>query len=49
MLRTSPSLLLQGFAMDASPLLSSAVDWTGDNPGIYLKDSADAPFRSLMV
>lgn len=35
--------------MTASPLLASAVDWTGDNPGIYLKDSADAPFRTLMV
>lgn len=35
--------------MAVSPLLSSTVDWTGDNPGIYLKDAADAPFRSLMV
>lgn len=25
------------------------VDWSGDNPGIYLKDAADGPYRSLSV
>jgi len=31
------------------PFPSGTVDWSGDNPGIYLKDSADGPFISLMV
>lgn len=35
--------------MEASPLLPHAIDWSGDNPGIYLRDSADGPYRSLMV
>lgn len=35
--------------MDTQPLLESVVDWTGDNPGIYLKDTADGPFRTLTV
>ena len=36
-------------SLATSAILSSAIDWTGDNPGIYLKDSADAPFRTLTV
>jgi hypothetical protein len=31
------------------PFPDGAVDWSGDNPGIYLKDAADGPFVSLMV
>jgi hypothetical protein len=31
------------------PFPDGKVDWSGDNPGIYLKDSADGPFLSLMV
>lgn len=32
-----------------SPIDAHRVDWSGDNPGIYLKDAPDAPFRSLCV
>ena len=35
--------------MAKSPFADGVVDWSGDNPGIYLKDSAADPFRSLMV
>jgi len=35
--------------MASHPFPDGAVDWSGDNPGIYLKDSADGPFLSLMV
>ena len=35
--------------MAQHPFPDGSVDWSGDNPGIYLKDSADGPFRSLMV
>jgi len=35
--------------MATHPFPDGAVDWSGDNPGIYLKDSADGPFISLMV
>ena len=31
------------------PFPDGVVDWSGDNPGIYLKDAADGPFVSLMV
>jgi len=31
------------------PFADGAVDWSGDNPGIYLKETADGPFVSLMV
>ena len=31
------------------PFPAGSVDWSGDNPGIYLKDAADGPFISLMV
>ena len=31
------------------PFPDGAVDWSGDNPGIYLKDVAEGPFISLMV
>ena len=31
------------------PFPEGTVDWSGDNPGIYLKDVADGPFISLMV
>jgi hypothetical protein len=41
--------LCESARVDSSPLLASAVDWTGDNPGIYLKDGPDAPFRTLTV
>jgi hypothetical protein len=35
--------------MAAHPFPEGTVDWSGDNPGIYLKDLADGPFISLMV
>jgi hypothetical protein len=35
--------------MPAHPFPEGEVDWTGDNPGIYLKHAADGPFVSLMV
>ena len=35
--------------MPKHPFPDGTVDWSGDNPGIYLKDSADGPFISLMV
>ncbi|MEO8858269.1 MAG: hypothetical protein ABI343_14905 [Burkholderiaceae bacterium] len=35
--------------MSQHPFPAGSVDWSGDNPGIYLKDSADGPFISLMV
>ena len=35
--------------MPQHPFPDGAVDWSGDNPGIYLKDSAEGPFKSLMV
>jgi hypothetical protein len=35
--------------MAAHPFPHGEVDWSGDNPGIYLKDSAEGPFISLMV
>lgn len=35
--------------MATHPFPDGAVDWSGDNPGIYLKESADGPFISLMV
>lgn len=33
--------------MDKSPIHPGQVDWTGDNPGIYLKDHQDGPWTSL--
>ena len=35
--------------MGTHPFPQGDVDWSGDNPGIYLKASADGPFTSLMV
>lgn len=35
--------------MPKHPFPDGAVDWSGDNPGIYLKESAEGPFLSLMV
>lgn len=35
--------------MAAHPFPDGAVDWSGDNPGIYLKESADGPFVSLTL
>jgi hypothetical protein len=31
------------------PFPNGEVDWSGDNPGIYLKDTADGPFISLLL
>lgn len=30
------------------PIQSGAVDWSGENPGIYLKEVADGPWTGLM-
>ena len=33
--------------MEKSPIHPGKVDWTGDNPGIYLKDHQDGTWTSL--
>jgi hypothetical protein len=33
--------------MSNSPIHPGKVDWTGENPGIYLKDTQDGPWTSL--
>ena len=33
--------------MQKSPIHPGRVDWTGENPGIYLKDSQNGPWTSL--
>ena len=33
----------------ASPIHPGAVAWTGENPGIYLKDTQDGPWTGLMT
>ena len=33
--------------MTTSPIHPGKVDWTGENPGIYLKDSQDGPWTGL--
>ena len=35
--------------MSASPIHPGAVAWTGENPGIYLKDTQDGPWTGLMT
>ena len=35
--------------MPASPIHPGKVDWTGENPGIYLKDRQDGPWTGLMT
>ena len=35
--------------MQGSPFHRGEVDWSGDNPGIYLKADPDGPYLSLMV
>lgn len=32
-----------------SPIHPGPVDWTGENPGIYLKDAQDGPWTGLMT
>ena len=32
-----------------NPIHSGKVDWTGENPGIYLKESQDGPWTGLMT
>ena len=32
-----------------SPIHPGRVDWTGENPGIYLKDTQDGPWTGLMT
>ena len=34
--------------MTRIPIHPGKVDWTGDNPGIYLKDTEDGPWTGLM-
>jgi len=34
--------------MSNSPVHPGKVDWTGENPGIYLKDEQDGPWTGLM-
>lgn len=35
--------------MQSSPFHPGEVDWSGDNPGIYLKAAPDGPYSTLMV
>ena len=35
--------------MPSSPIPPGAVAWTGENPGIYLKDEQDGPWTGLMT
>ena len=35
--------------MSNSPIHPGAVAWTGENPGIYLKDRQDGPWTGLMT
>ena len=35
--------------MPSSPIHPGAVAWTGENPGIYLKDEQDGPWTGLMT
>ena len=35
--------------MSTSPIHPGPVDWTGENPGIYLKDTQDGPWTGLMT
>lgn len=34
---------------DNSPFHPGRVDWTGDNPGIYLRETVNGPYVTLMV
>jgi len=34
--------------MARTPINPGAIDWSGENPGMYLKDKADGPFVSLI-
>ena len=34
--------------MDRIPVNAGTVDWSGENPGMYLKESADGPFVTLI-
>lgn len=34
--------------MERIPINPGTVDWSGENPGIYLKESADGPFVTLI-
>ncbi len=34
--------------MSTSPIQPGGVDWSGENPGIYLKEQADGPWSGLM-
>ncbi len=34
--------------MPKSPIYPGTVDWSGENPGMYLKESADGPFVTLI-
>jgi hypothetical protein len=34
--------------MDRKPVNAGAVDWSGENPGMYLKETADGPFVALI-
>lgn len=35
--------------MTPSPIAAGTVDWSGDNPGIYLKASEDGPYTALSL
>src|SRR5262245_4062554 len=34
--------------MASDPLVRGTVDWSGENPGMYLKESPDGPFVTLL-
>lgn len=35
--------------MERIPINAGTVDWSGENPGMYLKESADGPFITLIT
>jgi len=35
--------------MERSPIHPGQVDWTGENPGIYLKETQDSPWTGLLT
>jgi hypothetical protein len=39
---------VKGQPVSKSPIHAGAVDWTGENPGIYLKEREDGPWSGLM-
>ena len=39
---------MMGAMMTRTPIHPGTVDWSGENPGMYLKEAADGPFVTLV-